>query len=259
MEELIVIKCGGSTVESLSDEFFKGIKALQQLGKKPVIVHGGGPLIKKMLTELHIQSEMVNGLRKTTPEVMTVVEMVLSGSVNKELVRKLQKQGVYALGVTGCDGLLLQAKAKDLPVLGLVGEIVKVNDTFLHDIIGLGAVPVISPIAAGIDGEDCYNINADTAASAVANALGAKQILFVTDVPGILKNNQLLTEVTPTELLHFIHDGTITGGMIPKVQAAMESLQGEAEEIMIVSGHANIVGDGHIIGTKIKNTMEVIQ
>ncbi|MFC3782596.1 acetylglutamate kinase [Bacillus chungangensis] len=259
MEELIVIKCGGSTVESLSDDFFKGIKALQQQGKKPVIVHGGGPRIKKMLTALHIQSEMVNGLRKTTPEVMTVVEMVLSGNVNKELVRKLQKHGVYAFGVTGCDGLLLQAKAKDLPALGLVGEIVKVNDTFLHNMIDLGAVPVISPIAAGMDGEDCYNINADTAASAIANALEAKQILFVTDVPGILKDNQLLSEVTPKELVNFIHDGTITGGMIPKVHAAMESLQGEAEEIMIVSGHANIVGDGHIIGTKIRNTVGVIQ
>ncbi|RBW71052.1 acetylglutamate kinase [Bacillus taeanensis] len=258
MKDIVVIKCGGSTIEQLSDDFFKSIKKLKEIGFKPVIVHGGGPAIKNMLTKLKVETEFVNGLRKTTSEVMEVVEMVLSGPVNKSLVRKLESVGVDAVGVSGSDHHLIEAEPKDLETLGYVGDVTKVNANFVYQLLNLEVVPVIAPVAVNKNGT-IYNVNADTAAGAVAKALHANKLIFVTDVPGILKDKKLLETVTEQDVKALINNGTIYGGMIPKVEAALYSLEGSLEEVMIVDGkHSSMVQDGKIIGTTIKSTMEVV-
>lgn len=251
MKDIILIKCGGSTLTQLSDAFFESIADLIKLGKRPVIVHGGGPAIQEMLTSLNIESEFVDGLRKTTADVMEVVEMVLAGKVNTSIVGRLQKTGVKTIGLAGVDGQLLKAKPINFEQLGYVGMIEQVNATFLLELLSIGFVPVIAPL--GVDDDDQrYNINADTAAGAVAKALGAEQLLFVTDVPGILKEGQMIETISPKEIEAFIEDGTIYGGMIPKVKAAIDSLTGDIQEVIIVNGKdTKIVNDGQIIGTKI--------
>lgn len=258
MENIIVIKCGGSTLNELSESFFESIKELQKAGNKCVIVHGGGPEIKQMLAAVGVRSEFVNGLRKTTSEVMDVVEMVLAGKVNKGLVSKLQQQSVNALGLSGIDGDLLQAAPKDLEVLGYVGEVTKVNVELLHFLLEKNIVPVIAPIGSWVNGKR-LNINADTAAGAVALQLQAKQLLFVTDVAGILKDGELLEELTVEEVQQLIEDGTIYGGMIPKVEAALQSMEGELKEVKIINGKYTVVKQcGEVIGTTIKNKVEVV-
>lgn len=251
MKEIVVVKCGGSTIAELSDEFFLSIKALMDGGKIPVIVHGGGPEINKMLTVLKIESEFINGLRKTTKEVLETAEMILCGKVNKRLVMKLQQAGLNSIGLSGCDGKLITANAIDKNGLGFVGEPDTINSDLIFQLISANLVPVIAPIAIGNDGER-YNINADTAAAAIAEAVGAKQLLFVTDVPGILQNGTLIEEVTTEEIAKLIEDGTIYGGMIPKVKAAIKSLQGHIEAVMIVNGKGStITKQGSIVGTKV--------
>ncbi|MFT4412526.1 acetylglutamate kinase [Fredinandcohnia humi] len=255
----IVIKCGGSILAELSDSFFHSIRELKQNGYKIVIVHGGGPEIGQMLATLDIRSEFVNGLRKTTPEVLEVAEMVLSGTVNKKLVSLLQKAGIQAVGLSGSDALLLQATPIDLESLGYVGEVKNVNISFLTQLLALDYVPVLSPI--GIDEElTKYNINADIAAASVAVALHANHLLFVTDVPGILKNGELLPELSTNTVVDLIGEGTIYGGMIPKVNAALSALEfGSLQEITIISGKDSLVAlDGSIKGTKIVKELEVI-
>ncbi|NSL51485.1 acetylglutamate kinase [Calidifontibacillus erzurumensis] len=251
MNDIVLIKCGGSTLEQLSDKFFESIADLIKLGKKPVIVHGGGPAIGEMLASLNIESVFVDGLRKTTAEVMEVVEMVLAGKVNTSIVGRLQKTGVKTIGLAGVDGQLLKAKPINFEQLGYVGEIEQVNAQFLLELISIGFVPVIAPIGVD-DADQRYNINADTAAGAIAKAIGAEQLLFVTDVPGILKDGKLIEKTTPEEIEEMIEDGTIYGGMLPKVKAAIDSLTGNIKEVIIVNGKdARIVHDGQIIGTKI--------
>lgn len=256
MNKIMVIKFGGSMIDALSEQFYEGIKKLKESGWHPFIVHGGGPAINQMLNSLKIESGFHNGLRKTTEQVMDVVEMVLSGSMTNRIVRNLTKHGLPAIGMTGFDGHLLQAKAIDYEKLGYVGEITYVNKDLLLNVMSLGMIPVISPIAPGADGKSCYNINADTAAGAIATAVEAEKLLFVTDVPGILKERQLIEEATKSEIIELINDGTITGGMIPKVKAAMHCLDGGMSEVMIVSGNANIVNGEKIIGTMIKGELE---
>ncbi|WP_102347358.1 acetylglutamate kinase [Bacillus sp. Marseille-P3661] len=251
MEDIVLIKCGGSTLENLSDDFFQSIAELMETGKKPVIVHGGGPEIKKTLSDLNVESEFVDGLRKTTEEVLDVVEMVLAGRVNKDVVTNMQRNGVKAIGLSGVDGELLKVKAIDIDKLGYVGEVINVNSALIHDLLTLNYVPVIAPI--GIDNDyKKFNINADTAAGAIAKSLAANQLLFVTDVPGILKDGELIPVLTAQEVLSLIEDGTIYGGMIPKVKSALDSLTGNLQEIIIVDGKSSkIVNNGQIIGTKI--------
>jgi acetylglutamate kinase len=258
LNNIVVIKCGGSTISALSDDFFHSIKAMLEMGLKPVIVHGGGPAIKEMLTKLSVETEFVNGLRKTTDEVMDVVEMVLSGSVNKSLVRRLKGANVEAVGLSGCDHDLIKAVPKDLEQLGFVGEVQEVNSAFIQQLLDMNLVPVIAPVATSDDGTR-YNVNADTAAGAVAKALRAKQLIFVTDVPGILKEGELLDSVSEEKVKQFISDGTIYGGMIPKVEAALHSLRGNIAEVMIVGGkNSKLVQNGKIVGTTIKKALEVV-
>ncbi|HET7580699.1 MAG TPA: acetylglutamate kinase [Bacillales bacterium] len=256
MKNIVVIKCGGSTIETLSDDFFQSVGELRASGYAPVLVHGGGPAIKRMLSLLKVKSEFVNGLRKTDEQVMAVVEMVLSGTVNKMLVRKLGQAGLEAVGLSGSDSRLIEAVPLDEEKLGLVGEVANVNTKLIDDLLERGTVPVIAPVGIGQSGR-IYNINADTAAGAVGTALKAEKLLFVTDVPGILKKDQLLKNVTEAEVRGLIRDGTISGGMIPKVEAALKSLSGELKEVMITAADAKIVKNGEMAGTTIQKNEKV--
>jgi acetylglutamate kinase len=235
VQDIIVFKCGGSSVNDLSEDFFDNIKALQHTGKKLVIVHGGGLDIEKMLEKLQLDYEFVDGLRKTTDEMMDIVEMVLSGNVNPALTRHFNASGIEAVGLSGSDLHLLTATPIDEAKYGQVGEVTGVNTKLIHALIEQNIVPVISPVAIDMTGKR-FNVNADTAAGAVASALKAQQLVFVTDVDGILREGTLLEEVTTTDIEAMIADGTIYGGMIPKVKAAMKGLHGNVQEVMIVNG-----------------------
>jgi len=251
MGDIVVIKCGGSVLDELSQSFFDSLQELENKGKSIVIVHGGGPEIGKLLKHLNVPSEFVYGLRKTTKEVLEVVEMILAGKVNKQLVSLLQKNGLKAIGLSGVDAGLLKAKPINVNELGYVGEVTDVNISFLEQLLESNYIPVIAPIGFDEYGQK-YNINADTAAGAVAQKLKANHLLFVTDVPGILKGGKLVERTTVDEVLEMINDGTIYGGMIPKVKAAIESVAGPLQEVIIVSGKTSFYSsDGKISGTKI--------
>lgn len=258
MHDIIVLKCGGSTIDELSDRFFTNISRLQKAGLKPVIVHGGGPAIKDMLTKLNIETEFIDGLRKTTEDMMDVVEMVLSGTVNQAFTRRLNDAGIQSIGLSGSDAQLITAEAIDIDRYGLVGKVTDVNSTVIHSLLDLGIVPVISPIGVGKCGT-IFNINADTAAGAIASALDAKQLVFVTDVPGIMHDDKLLKTVTEGDIEKLIASGIVHGGMIPKVEAAMSSLTKELREVMIVDGkQSTLASETRFVGTIIKKTIEVI-
>ncbi|MFD1953967.1 acetylglutamate kinase [Paenibacillus thailandensis] len=240
MNKRFVMKCGGSTLAALPDSFFEDLRKLQQSGVRPVIVHGGGPAINETLASLGIESSFVNGLRVTTKEVLGVVEMVLAGRINKEIVRKIQAGGAQAIGLSGVDGRLIEAKpAANADEIGYVGEVTNVNAAVIEGVMAMDYIPVIAPI--GIDGQgQSYNINADTAAGAVASFLGVEQMIVVTDVPGIMKTadgvKRVLPVVTVAEIEAMIESGEIYGGMIPKVRAAIQCIQGKVREVVIVSG-----------------------
>ncbi len=253
MDNIIVFKCGGSSVDDLSDDFFANISSLQKRGIKPVIVHGGGPAIKENLSKLNIESRFVDGLRKTSEETIDVVEMVLSGNVNSSLTRRFNQANLEALGVSGTDNNLIVAKPIDYEKYGLVGEVVQVNVKLLNVLLAENYIPVISPLAVDKAGNR-YNINADTAAGSIAKALGAKELIIVTDVPGILKNGELLEEVTINDIDELIKEGTIYGGMIPKVKAALNGLAGNVSKVRIVNGKKSVLTQqNQLLGTTIKN------
>jgi len=258
VHDIIVLKCGGSTVDQLSDHFFANICKLKQAGLKPIIVHGGGPAIKQLLDKLNIEGDFVDGLRKTTEQVMDVVEMTLSGKVNQALVRKLNDAGIKSIGLSGSDGQLLEAEAIDFERYGYVGNITNVNTELLIQLLDMDIMPVIAPVALNAEGTR-FNVNADTAAAAVAKSLDAKQLVFVTDVPGILHEEKLLETVTQEQIEALIQSGVVHGGMIPKVRAALDSLSGTLEEVMIVDGNQSALAtDKSLVGTVIKKTVEVI-
>lgn len=259
MSDIIVLKCGGSSIDSLSDSFYQNIVTLKESGLKPIIVHGGGPAIEVALNQLNIKGEFINGLRKTTSEVMDVVEMVLTGTVNSAIVRKVNEFGIQAVGLSGSDSELLTAEPKDLEKLGYVGDVTDVNTSLLTKLMDIGVVPVIAPI--GIDEEGVrYNINADTAAGSIAKSLEAKQLVFVTDVPGIMQKDKLIDSITEREILQLISEGTIYGGMIPKVTAAIESLGENLNEAMIIDGNQSVLetADTELVGTVIKKSVGVV-
>ncbi|MNW26127.1 Acetylglutamate kinase [compost metagenome] len=259
MEQQFVMKCGGSTLAALPDSFFDDLVSLQQQGVQPVIVHGGGPAISENLAKLGIPTEFVQGLRKTTEDVLDVVEMVLAGSINKQIVRRILTHGGQALGLSGSDGLLIQAKpVHNHAEVGWVGDVTDVKVEIISGVLGMGYMPVIAPVGIDAQGQR-YNINADTAAGAVASHLGVTRMIVVTDVPGILKNvdgdKRVLPSVTVQEIEDMIATGEIYGGMIPKVRAAIACIQGKVREVVIVDGsEPNVLsrvlhGDG--IGTRI--------
>lgn len=258
MMKNIVIKCGGSILDQLPPSFYKNIVQLQQENWQPVIVHGGGPMISTLLSKLGINTCFVDGLRVTTNEVLDVVEMVLSGLVNKQMVRNIMDVGGYAYGISGVDGALLQAKPTEKAAeLGYVGEVCSVNKQMIDQIIKQGYIPVISPI--GIDNKgQRYNINGDYAASAVAQKLEAT-LCFISNIPGLYKEEagerNTLHTVTKQMAEEMVEEKMIKGGMIPKVKAAIEGLLHDVKEVGIINGlEANSLIDfasGKQIGTKI--------
>ncbi|MRX72469.1 acetylglutamate kinase [Bacillus lacus] len=255
----LIIKCGGSVFERLPESFYKSIVELNAGGKwQPVLVHGGGPLISSMLKKLEIPTEFVNGLRVTSSQVMEVVEMVLSGSVNKQAVGRLMKAGGSAYGVSGADGRLLLAKAsQEAGGLGLVGEVVEVNTKLIEAIVKTGNIPVISPVGVDENGQR-YNVNGDTAASAIAGALKGR-LCFISDISGIYTEGNTgkrkLSSLTKEDAETLIEQKIITGGMIPKVKAAIDGLMHKVPETVILNGlEENSLLDfceGKEIGTKI--------
>ncbi|XEC95392.1 acetylglutamate kinase [Paenibacillus tarimensis] len=239
-KQRFVMKCGGSTLAALPASFFEDLRVLQEQGVRPVIVHGGGPAISETLGKLGIESKFVNGLRKTSDAVLDVVEMVLAGRINKEIVRKIGQSGAKALGLSGVDGGLIQAKpVVNHAEIGFVGDVTDVNAEVIEGVMSMGYIPVIAPIGIDWQGQR-YNINADTAAGAVASHLGVRQMIVVTDVPGIMKETdgekRVLPIVTVADIEAMIATGEIYGGMIPKVRAAIQCIHGQVEEVVIVSG-----------------------
>ena len=248
--DTIVVKYGGHAmgVGALSEAFGHDIALLKQVGVNPVVVHGGGPQIDEMLKRLSIKSSFIDGLRVTDEAMVEVVEMVLAGSVNKQVASLINRAGAMAVGLSGKDGGLIRARklrrttqASDSRIervldLGFVGEPERIDARVLHALTGSGLIPVIAPIGYGPDG--CtYNINADTVAGAIAGALGATRLLMLTDVAGVLdENKQLIQELSAEEARAGIASGMITGGMIPKVETCLEALEAGANAAVILDG-----------------------
>ncbi len=235
----IVIKLGGHAMsdKDAMDKFARDIVLMKQTNIHPVIVHGGGPMINAMLERLEVPSEFVDGKRVTSPEIMQVVEMVLSGSVNKEVVRAINRQGGKAIGVSGKDADLIMCKPVN-PKLGLVGEPVSVNATEIRELIASGFIPVIAPIGTDEEGQT-FNINGDTAAGAVAGAIQADRLLLLTDVPGVKdKDGDVLTQLSPQDVADLKADGTIAGGMIPKVDTSVKAVEEGVRAVVILDGRA---------------------
>ncbi|EPY09478.1 MULTISPECIES: acetylglutamate kinase [Paenibacillus] len=257
--KLFVMKCGGSTLAALPNSFYEQLHQLQEEGTVPVIVHGGGPAISGMLDKLGIESEFIGGLRRTDEAVLDVVEMILAGQINKQIVRRLTQVGAKAIGLSGTDGGLIQAEpVPNAAQVGFVGDVTHVNASLLAGLVDLNHIPVIAPVGLDRAGQR-YNINADTAAGAVAAYLGSEQLIVVTDVPGIMRNGPegkvVLPVVTIEEVEAMIESGDIYGGMIPKVQAAMKCLEGGVQEVVIADGSEPDVlrrlMAGEAIGTRI--------
>ncbi|PEJ36883.1 acetylglutamate kinase [Peribacillus butanolivorans] len=246
---ILVIKCGGSIINELSESFFTSVKELQSRGYQIVFVHGGGPDINSMLEKYEIEPVFENGLRKTTTEVLEVVELMLAGKSNRCLVHKLEAHGIKAVGLNGSDGGILTGEYIDEKKLGAVGEIHQVDTELLGLLFEKGYCPVLTPISTTEDGNK-LNVNADMAAGSVAKALSAEMCLFVTDVKGVLKNQQIIEKLTETETKALITDGSIYGGMIPKVNTALSVLNKGVEKAMIVSGKDRFYENGQFIGTK---------
>ncbi|KJS45180.1 MAG: acetylglutamate kinase [Rhodospirillaceae bacterium BRH_c57] len=248
--QTIVVKYGGHAMGNpdLALKFASDIVLLKQVGINPVVVHGGGPQIKIMLDRLKIQSEFIDGLRVTDRETVAIVEMVLAGSINKEIVTAINRAGGFAVGLSGKDGNLIRARKlrrtkKDpdsniekLLDLGFVGEPVAVETHILEQFEESDVIPVIAPIGIGDDGET-YNINADTAAGAIASAMQASRLLMLTDVPGVLdKDKNRIEEMTVEDARRMMADGTISGGMIPKVETCLHAVERGVEAAVIMDG-----------------------
>jgi acetylglutamate kinase len=249
----IVIKYGGHAMgdRTLADEFARDIVLMKQVGINPVVVHGGGPQIKEMMDRLRIESEFVDGLRVTDEATMEIVEMVLSGRINKEIVSAINRAGGGAVGLSGRDCNMIRArkmtrtkKDPDSNIervldLGFVGEPEAVNPHVLDVLARSDLIPVIAPIGYDDDG-NTYNINADTAAGAVAAALGARRLLMLTDVKGVLsKDGELLTNLSARDVAALVTDGTISGGMIPKVETCLEAVNGGVDASVILDGRVS--------------------
>ncbi len=246
----IVVKYGGHAMEEghLASQFGNDIALLKQVGINPVIVHGGGPQINAMLARLEIKSHFVDGLRITDAAMVEVVEMVLSGTVNKQVAGLINKAGALAVGISGKDGGLIRAKKlsrtkrdtgsniESVLDLGFVGEPTHIDTRVIHALTGAGLIPVIAPVGVGEDGQT-YNINADTAAGAIAGALNANRLLMLTDVPGVLdKQKNLLTDLSLADIQRLIDDETISGGMIPKALTCLEAVTQGVKGATILDG-----------------------
>jgi acetylglutamate kinase len=249
-DQIVVVKYGGHAMgeEETALRFGRDIALLEQVGVKPVVVHGGGPQINAMLKRLNVQSTFVQGLRVTDAQMVDVVEMVLAGSVNKQVAEAITRAGAIAVGISGKDGGLIRARKLTRTVrdpesniekvldLGFVGEPDRVDPHVLRLLIGADIVPVVAPLGTGADGQT-YNINADTSAGAIAGALGAERLLMLTDVPGVLGPDKVLVpEMTVAEVREGITAGWISGGMIPKVETCIYAIERGVKGAVILDG-----------------------
>ncbi len=249
-EETVVVKYGGHAMgeEAKARSFARDVVLLEQTAINPVVVHGGGPQIGDMLKRLGIKSEFAGGLRITDAATIEVVEMVLAGSINKQIVGYINEAGGKAVGLCGKDGNMVVARKVARAVadpgsnieqvvdLGFVGEPHKVDVTVLNQILGRELIPVLAPVATAAEG-GTYNVNADTFAGAIAGALKAKRLLLLTDVPGVLdKSKSLIKELSMNDARRLIADGTISGGMIPKVETCIYALEAGVEGVVILDG-----------------------
>ena len=249
-DQIVVVKYGGHAMgeEETALRFGADIALLEQVGINPVVVHGGGPQINAMLKKLDVKSTFVQGLRVTDSQMVEVVEMVLAGTVNKQVAASITRAGALAVGISGKDGNLITARKATRTVrdpgsrieqvldLGFVGEPERVNTKVLELLIGADIVPVVSPVGVGEDGQT-YNINADTVAGAVAGALKASRLLMLTDVPGVLDaEKRLIPEMTVAEVKAGIASGMISGGMIPKVETCMHAVEAGVKGAVILDG-----------------------
>ena len=270
-QEIVVIKYGGHAMgdRAAQEDFAEDIVLLEQSGVKPVVVHGGGPQIGAMLKKLGIESEFRDGLRVTDAATIDVVEMVLAGSINKQIVGWIAAEGGKAVGLSGKDGGMVSARKLTRTIadpdsaierivdLGFVGEPETVRRVVLDAVLKAELIPVLAPVCPGDDGHT-YNVNADTFAGAIAGALKAKRLLLLTDVPGVLdKDRNLITDLTIEDCRRLIADGTITGGMIPKVETCIYALERGVEAVVILDGkqpHAVLVElfTDHGAGTMIR-------
>jgi len=249
-EKIVVVKYGGHAMgaENLAREFARDIVLLEQTAINPVVVHGGGPQIEAMLKKVGVQSQYAAGLRITDEKTLEIVEMVLAGSINKQMVGYINEAGGKAVGLCGKDGNMVVARKLTRTVidpdsaiekvidLGFVGEPDKIDTTLLTQILGRDLIPVLAPVAAAANG-GTFNVNADTFAGAIAGALKAKRFLLLTDVPGVLdKSKRLIKELSVDDARRLIADGTISGGMIPKVETCIEALDHGVEGVVILDG-----------------------
>lgn len=236
---IVVIKMGGHAMTSDEgmETFARDVVLMRQVGVNPVVVHGGGPMINALLDKLDIKSEFIGGKRVTDQATMNVVEMVLSGQVNKKLVQAINSQGGRAVGLSGKDANLITCDQTD-PALGLVGTPAEVDTSVIQTLFESGMIPVIAPLGAGRNGET-YNINGDTAAGAIAAALKADRLLLLTDVSGV-KNEEgdVVTELNAARIQEMTASGVIAGGMIPKTETALTALQGGVRAVVILDGRA---------------------
>ena len=237
---VVVIKYGGNAMirEELKEQVMGDIVLLWLIGVKVVLVHGGGPEINDLMKKLGKQPEFVDGLRVTDRETVDIVQMVLSGKVNKTLVNMLEARGGHAIGLSGMDGSLIEAEVRD-PRLGYVGRVTRVNITPVTDLLEKGYIPVISTIGCDKSG-NAYNINGDTAAAFIAGALGAERLIMMTDIDGILRDrndpSSLIPELTTQEIAELAESGVISGGMIPKVECCLEALREGVKNVVILDG-----------------------
>ena len=259
--EIIVVKYGGAAQidPRLKEKFATDIALMYLVGIKVVIVHGGGKKINEVLEKLNVKVNFIDGQRATKPEDMEIIEMVLSGSVNKEITALLNHSGAKAMGISGKDALFMQAEAKDSEKFGLTGNITFVDADVINRLLDDKFIPVIAPIASGGTlGHPGYNINADLAASYVAKSLKARKVIFLTDTTGVLdKSGDLFSTLTIKEIDLLIENSTIAGGMIPKVNACVEAIEGGVKKAHIIDGRIEhslllelFTSDG--IGTVIK-------
>ena len=247
----LVIKYGGHAMidKEMQTSFANDIALLQQVGTKPVVVHGGGPQIENMLNKLNIKTNFIDGLRVTDKDTVNVVEMVLSGAINKSIVAAIMSAGAKAVGISGKDGGLIKAEKitsrrdpnsaiEKVVDLGFVGKPTKIDNKVLDALMHGGLIPVVAPLGLGEDGQT-YNINADTVAGAISSSLEAKRMLMLTDVPGVLdKDGNLIEELSSKEAKDLIQKEIITSGMIPKVETCIEAVENGTDAAVILDGRA---------------------
>jgi len=231
-----VIKYGGAVMqdENLKQMVAQDVTLLRKIGINIVVVHGGGKEITSLAEKLDVETKFVNGQRYTNEEMRDVVQMVLAGSINKDIVRRINMHGGRAVGVSGIDANLVEVKQLD-EALGLVGEVTSVNSSFIVNLLKDGYLPVIAPI--GVDDKGIiYNVNADIAAGPIAASLNATKLVYLTDIEGVKANGNLVSHLTQTDAKSYIKDGTISGGMIPKVDSALSALEAGVQKVHIVDG-----------------------